>query len=118
MVSSDVMASLENAWRVGSHTEYTWVFAGSAGWDPQTGEAKPDGRIIITREVYRRDRPTTPTMETVDIPGSGPLRITAAPLGRRVTETAHHGAVVHFEGANGATGTIDLGTSSVELEQP
>ena len=118
VVSSDIMATLENAWRVGSHTEYTWVFAGSAGWDPQTGEPVPDGRIIITRETYRRDGPTTPTMETVDVPGSGPLRVTQAPLGRRVTEDAHQSASVHFEGASGVTGTLDLGDSSVELDAP
>ncbi len=116
VVSSDVMATLENAWRVGSHTEYTWVFAGSAGWNPQTGEPKPDGRIIVTRETYRRDRPTTPTMQTIDVPGSGPLRITEAPVGHRVTEDAHHGATLSFEGANGTTGTLDLGTSSVSLK--
>jgi len=118
VVSSDVMGTLENAWRVGSHTDYTWVFAGSAGLDPQTGEPTPDGRIIITRETYRRDRPTTPTMETVDVPGSGPLRITDAPLGRRVTEKAHRGATVSFEGASGVTGTVDLGNSSVQLDTP
>ncbi|HYH61664.1 MAG TPA: hypothetical protein VD766_07330 [Solirubrobacterales bacterium] len=118
VVSSDVMPTLENAWRVGSHTEYTWVFAGSAGLDSQTGEPAPDGRIIVTRETYRRDRPTTPTMQTIDVPGSGPLRISAAPLGRRVTEDAHHSATVQFEGASGVTGTLDLGTSSVELDAP
>lgn len=118
IVSDDVMSPLVNAWRVGSHTEYTWIYSGGAGTDPLTGQQSPDGRLIITRERYRRNRPMVTSTEQVDVPGSGALRISDAPLGGRVTRSAHHSGELAFTSESGIAGTLDLSTAAVTLDEP
>ncbi len=114
VVSEYVMGSLENAWRAGSARELTWVYAGSAGPDPITGEPASAGRLLVVRESYSRHRPPTTTTEQFDVEGSGPLRINEAPVGRRAPESAAE-AVIAFEGTTGTEGLLDLSTGSVSL---
>ncbi len=109
------MMPLVNAWRVGSHTEYTWVYAGGAGIDDATGEPSADGRLIITRERYSRNRPLATSAEQVDVVGSGPLRIVDAPRGQSVTRSAHSEGQVAFSSASGISGVLDLGQATVSL---
>jgi len=109
IASEYVMNPVVNAWRVGSHRDYTVVYAGRAGVDPEMG------RLIITRERYSRDRPITPTSEQVDVPGAGALRISEAPLGGGVTRSAHHSGEVAFESESGIEGVLDLSIATVAL---
>lgn len=113
ILSDDVLTDVTNAWRVGSHREYTWVFAGRAPGDPLASSASSTGRLVITRERYRRDRPVSPTIQTVDVPGSGALAIASAPEGARHVRTAHDGAILNLAGEGGAGWTLDLETMSV-----
>lgn len=118
IVSDDVMSPLTNAWRVGSHTEYTWVYAGGEGVDPITGEPSSDGSLIITRERYRRHRPMVASTEQIDVVGSGALRISGAPLGRAVTGSAHRAGELDFTSESGIEGTLDLSSTTVTLDEP
>ena len=107
VVSSDVMATLENAWRVGSHTEYTWVFAGSAGLDPRrrasprltgasSSRVRPTGATGRPRRRCRRS--TFPAQARCGSPlprlgaGSPRTRITSATVQLRGRERRHRDA--------------------------
>ena len=113
VVGDDVLTDVTNAWRVGSHREYTWVFAGRAPGDPLAAPASATGRLVITRERYRRDRPVSSTIQTVDVPSSGSLTIAAAPEGARHVRSAHDEALLDLAGENGTGWTLDLETMNV-----
>ena len=118
IVSDDVMSPLVNAWRAGTHTEYTWVYAGGGGIDPETGEPSADGSLIITRERYWRHRPMVTSTEQVQVVGSGALRISDAPLGKGAARTALRAGELDFTSESGIAGTLDLSTATVNLSQP
>lgn len=115
VVSQYVMGSLVNAWRAGSARELIWVYAGTAGPDPSTGEPSSSGRLVVIRESYSRNRPPLTSMEQYDIEGSGPLRIVEAPLGRRAVDSAQDDGLIAFESTAGAEGLLDLTAGSVSL---
>lgn len=115
VVSETLMGELVNAWRVGTHREYTWVYAGAGGLDPQTGEPSGDGSLVITRERYSRNRTLESTIQTVDVANAGALRIVAAPLGARATDSAPRDGVIRWAGEDGVSGTLDVGTAAVRL---
>jgi hypothetical protein len=115
VVSEYVMGSLENAWRAGTASELTWVYAGTAGPDPVTGLPSSDGRLVIVRELYFRDRLPVTTTEEIDVEGSGALRIAEAPLGRRAIESDQIDGVLDFAGDTGVVGSLDLSSGVVRL---
>jgi hypothetical protein len=55
------------------------------------------------------------TAHDVDVHGSGPVTITAAPTGRSVESSAQQNGVLRFRGAKGVTGTLHLSNDTVTL---
>ncbi len=106
-VSSDVISPLENAWRAGSHTSFTEVDAGAL----QAG--KTTGAFAIFRHDFLDARQTS---SLVEVKGSGPVRITKAPTGEAVVESAQKTGKIEFSGRGGVRGTLDLSDDSVSLE--
>ncbi|MFL5893303.1 MAG: hypothetical protein ACJ75I_11250 [Solirubrobacterales bacterium] len=95
-----------NGWRISDHRILTAVYAGAVPGHRSTG------RLVVFRQNFVR---VTQTSDRVDVPGSGPLRVTSAPQGK-VNQTAvqRHGTL-HFAGANGTTGTLHLRNDSVTV---
>ncbi len=53
----------------------------------------------------------------VHVKGSGQLRITKAPVGARVKESAQRDGEIEFVGARGVRGTLDLSDDTVSLKE-
>lgn len=105
-VSSDVQSPVENAWRAGSHEQFTEVDAGSFAPNRKRG----------TLVVFRHDFLTAEqTANLIEVDGAvGPLRITDAPEGPNVVDEAQDGKI-GFIGRDGTKGTLDLSDDSVTL---
>jgi hypothetical protein len=93
-----------NSWRVSDHKNFTAVYAG----------ANPDhhdtGRLVVFRQDFVHVKQTA---RDVDVQGSGPVTITAAPTGRDVGTSAQQNGEIQFRGANGTTGTLHLSNDTV-----
>jgi hypothetical protein len=98
-----------NGWIAETQKRSTVVCAGGASYDGPS-----NGRFIIMRWDD-----TTGAQETakVDVPGSGPVKITQAPLGRRVAGSAQRHGNLAFEGTKNVTGTLHLKDDSVTLSR-
>jgi hypothetical protein len=101
---------LRNFWSVGNHGRQTIVCAGGAG----TSYPPSLGRFLILRSSYRWG---TQDLKYVDVPHSGPVKITKAPLGRDVVKTAQRHGDLEFKGTKGVTGTLHLKDDSITLDQ-
>jgi hypothetical protein len=106
-VSSDIIRPLENAWRAGSHTSFTEVDAGALQADKKTGA------FAIFRHDFLDAKQTS---KLVEVKGSGPVRITKAPTGDDVVESAQETGKIEFSGRGGVRGTLDLNDDSVRLD--
>jgi hypothetical protein len=106
-VSRDVIRPLENAWRAASHTRFTEVDAGALARDPRIGA------LAIFRHEFTIARQT---VEVVEVPDAGTLRITSAPEGRGEVGSAQGDGEIGFVGDRGVRGTLDLGDDSVSVE--
>ena len=89
-----------NAWLVSDGATLVAVYAGAAANKPSSG------RFVIVRQNLAIGRQTE---DTVDVAGTGLLKITAAPRGAAVETSAQRGKL-HFRGSNGTTGVLDLAT--------
>ena len=106
-VSRDVLRPVTNGWRAGSHQQFTEVDAGALAGDPALGAFA----------IFRHDFLTAAQRVTVvEVQGSGPVRITRAPIGSEVAESAQRNGVIHFAGARGLRGTLDLSDYTVRTQ--
>jgi hypothetical protein len=96
-----------NGWRISDHRTLTAVYAGA---NPQR---RSTGRLVIFRQNFVR---VTQKSNRVDVPGSGPLTITKAPLGKTDQTAAQRNGTLQFRGANGTTGTLHLSNDSVTVD--
>jgi hypothetical protein len=95
-----------NGWRISDHRTLTAVYAGAVPNQRSTG------RLVVFRQNFVR---VTQTSDRVDVPGSGPLRITGAPQGKTNQTAAQRNGTLRFAGANGTTGTLHLSNDSVTV---
>ena len=107
-VVSAVMHDVVNAWRASTHRETIVVMAGSARGSSTTG------RFAILRETLA---PFDQKGDTVNVPGAGALRITKAPVGRKVVFHAVKAGNLHFTSENGIKGTLHLADDTVSLNR-
>ena len=108
VVPADVLNPIVNGWRAGDRRGIILVEAGLAGDDP----SGTTGRFVIFRE---RERPFIQNVDLVDVRGSGELRITEAPTGRRAARSAQRRGKIKFTSELGVTGTLDLRHDRVTL---
>jgi hypothetical protein len=96
-----------NGWRISDHRTFTAVYAGAVPNHRSTG------RLVIFRQNFVR---VTQTSDRVDVPGSGPLKITSAPQGKADQTAAQRTGTLEFEGTNGTTGTLHLSNDTVTVD--
>ena len=106
-VSLDVLRPVTNAWRAGSHERFTEVDAGAVAGD------RARGAFAIFRHDFLA---FTQDVTIVKVPGSGPVRITEAPTGARVSESAQRDGKIEFAGARGVRGTLDLSDDTISRQ--
>jgi hypothetical protein len=105
-LSADVLAPATNAWRTASLERMTEVGAGALTADPSTGAFA----------IFRYDFLTaTQELTLVEVKGSGPVRITEAPLGKGIEESAQESGEISFAGERGVSGTLRLSDDSVSI---
>lgn len=95
-----------NGWRISDHRTFTGVYAGAVPNHRSTG------RLVIFRQNFIR---VTQTSDRVNVPGSGPVRITRAPEGKGDQTSAQRTGTLRFEGAHGTTGTLHLSNDTVTV---
>jgi hypothetical protein len=96
-----------NGWRISDHRTFTAVYAGAVPGHRSTG------RLVVFRQNFIR---VTQTSDRVDVPGSGPLRITSAPRGGTDQTAAQREGTLRFASANGTTGTLHLSDDGVTVD--
>lgn len=96
-----------NGWRISDHRTFTGVYAGAVPNHRSTG------RLVIFRQNFVR---VTQTSDRVNVPGSGPLRITSAPQGKADQTAVQRTGTLRFEGTNGTTGTLHLSNDTVSVD--
>jgi hypothetical protein len=108
--SSDIQTSVfwpaRNGWMAGDCRSETFVWAGGGG----VGGGSKTGRFVIRRYGFPRPR----RFVIVDVPDSGPLKITNAPLGPEVVTSAQR-AQLPFTSKRGITGTLNLSMDTITL---
>jgi hypothetical protein len=107
--SATVLHPVTNVWRTSSHRNFTQVEAGAAGADSSVGA------LLIFRHDFPSARQRSNVLKVI---GSGPLRITKAPLGRGVEASAQRNGTIAFEGARGVRGELHLKDDTVSLLPP
>jgi hypothetical protein len=108
VVSDETMPRIKNGWTAEDHHQTTLVVAG-AGEPPQT-----KGLF----GVYRlRLSPFKTKTDLIEVRGAGTLRITRAPLGRKVARSAQNHGDLQFTSVNGITGTLHLKDDTVTLNR-
>jgi hypothetical protein len=107
--SATALRPVTNAWRTSTHRSFTQVEAGAAGVDRSVG-------VLV---VFRHDFPSARQSSNVlKVIGSGPLRITKAPLGRGAEASAQRNGTISFEGARGVRGELHLANDTISLSPP
>jgi hypothetical protein len=102
---------VRNGWFVASRRNFTAVYGGGNGMDDGDNTT---GRIAVFHQNYVR---TTQSIDFVDVPGAGALKLTDAPIGRkRHLDRLQRRAVLSFKGKNGITGKFHLRDHSVTLD--
>jgi hypothetical protein len=105
-VSANLLRPVTNAWRAAGRRQFTEVDAGALAADDSTGA------LAIFRHDYRKAKQDVNLVEVKD---AGPLRITSAPVGRRVAESAQESGQIAFVSARGIRGTLDLADDKVRV---
>jgi len=108
-ITPEVFSPVRNGWAVGNRGRSTLVCAGGVG---DSGPSTT-GRFVLLRT---NDRWATQDLSHVDVPHSGALKITKAPLGRDVVTSAQRHGNLEFEGTRGVTGTLHLKDDSVTVD--
>jgi hypothetical protein len=107
-VSSDVLSPLGNAWRAGGTEGFTEVDAGSLATDRKVGA------LAIFRHDFLTAGQSSNLVEVRD--AEGPLRITNAPQGPDVVDSAQGNGEIEFVGRDGTRGTLHLSDDSVTID--
>jgi hypothetical protein len=107
--SATVLHPVTNVWRTSSHRNFTQVEAGAGGTDSSVGA------LLIFRHDFPSARQRSNVLKVI---GSGPLRITKAPLGRGVESSAQRSGTIEFEGARGVRGELHLESDTIRLFPP
>jgi hypothetical protein len=102
---SPELIHVRNTWMVSDGRTLVAVYAGSAGYDRQSG------RFVIIRQNLELG---SQTQTVVDVPGAGAIEIDRAPTGAAV-ETSAQRSSLHFRGASGSYGTLDLSQNLASL---
>ncbi|TMK75710.1 MAG: hypothetical protein E6G49_00870 [Actinobacteria bacterium] len=100
------LSPVTNGWRISDHRTFTAVYAGAVP------DHRSTGRLVIFRQNFVR---VSQTSDHVNVPGSGPLRITGAPQGNADQTAAQRSGTLEFKGANGTTGTLHLSNDTVTV---
>jgi hypothetical protein len=108
-VSASLLHPVTNAWRTSSHKRLTEVDAGALAANRSTGAF-----AIFRHDFLRASQDVT----VVEVKDSGPLRISRAPLGPKVEESAQRNGEIAFVGARGVRGELHLSDDSVSLRKP
>jgi hypothetical protein len=105
-VSSELIWPVLNYWGTGSHRRLTLVEAGKDAY------LKGHGAFGILRQNFVWE---SQTEDIVSVPGSGAVKITKAPLGKRAEGRAQGHGNLRFVGRRGVTGTLHLSDDAVTL---
>jgi hypothetical protein len=106
-LSEQIIGPVRNGWIVGSHARQTIVWAGGGGYGHLD-----DGRFAILRDGFVH---VSQQLDTIDVAGAGPLKITDAPVGRGVPGSIQGRAQLGFTSESGIGGTLDLKDDTVTL---
>jgi hypothetical protein len=104
--STDVLYPLTNGWLTGNHRRFTSVYAGTNDYH------RSRGVFAIFRQNFVR---VTQNLDTVNVAGAGALKITRAPLGRKVETWAQRRGKLRFTSKNGIKGILHLRNDKVTL---
>jgi len=104
--STDVLNPVRNGWVVSDHRRFTAVYAGAAGTN------RSRGAFAIFRQNFVQ---VTQKLDVVNVAGAGALKITRAPLGRKVRSWAQRRGNLQFTSKNGIRGTLHLKDDTVSL---
>jgi hypothetical protein len=104
--TTDDLGRVRYGWRAASHRHFTGVDAGVDPYHLSTGV------LGVFRQDYVR---VTQTGDLVRVAGAGALRITRAPLGRRVVTSAQRRGVLWFVGRLGVHGKLHLAGDTVTI---
>jgi hypothetical protein len=96
---------VRNGWIVSSRRRLTAVYAGADPSRPSTG------RLVVFRQDFIH---VTQTSQVVDVSGSGPLEITAAPLAAQGKRSMQRRGALAFAGHR-THGTLHLNNDSVTV---
>jgi len=105
-LSTSLIWPTHSEWDVLSRRRGTDICAGA---DP---EDRSTGRFAILRQNFVW---VTQTLDVVDVPNSGPVRITDAPMGARVEDSAQKHGRLRFTSKRGVKGTLRLRDDTVRL---
>jgi hypothetical protein len=108
ILPSPSLIRVQNHWLAGNGRSVIDVYAGSRGDDSQTG-------MFVVYRTYSYFGVLTRDRWLFLAHGTGPARITAAPLGKKAADKAMR-AKVRFKTKNGTTGTLDLDGDVITLD--
>lgn len=108
----NAMARVVNGWAVGTPRADVHVQAGAADEQGETG-ALAVSRFVACSPSNQPKHGKA--VDLVELPGSGPLHVTAAPLGSAATHRPGSGVQVAFASANGTKGVLHLREDSVSF---
>lgn len=109
LITSEALDRQTNGWIISNHRHTTAVEAGGDARNPD------NGAFAIFREdiVGVKQR-----VDLVRVPGTGPVQIVEAPLGRGPVQTwAQKRGEIRFTSKSGITGTLRLRDGSVVLDK-
>lgn len=104
--STELIWPTHTEWEVSSSRRLTDICAGADASQRSTG------LFVILRQNYLWD---TQAFDTVDVPYSGPVRITHAPTGEGVEDSAQLHGRLRFTSKRGVSGTLRLRNDTVRL---
>jgi hypothetical protein len=102
---STVQSPVTGGWESASHAEVLDIYAGADGEDRSTG----------LFAILRTKANAQQTWDFVKVPGAGALKITRAPLGRKVARSAQVHGDFDFTSRSGIAGTLHIADDSVTL---
>lgn len=102
VLGRNVISDPTGSWSVASPRQITTVCAGEDPNEPG------DGLLAVARHnfIYANG-----TLDLIAVPGAGTLKITSAPLGEAIEQSAQRG-LLRFAGSSGAGGILDLSTDT------